>query len=117
MKKIIKLGVIVSLSCGLIILIMSFKNKAPNPESNEFIIVQIFENPQPPSSSIILIIEGEEVLEKIELKTNRPKHYEENYIVISKTLNKIKEKGYSLISSHGSGGDLNTGVQYIFEKE
>lgn len=114
MKRVIIISTITTLFISSFIFLMSFKS-ATNEEN--YIIVRVFENQDPMSTSNIIVSDGIKIIKSIELNALKPKNQQENLIKIATTLSEIKKQGYTLISSNNGGVSLILVTNYIFEKK
>ena len=118
--KILTFITVISISAFLFTLLISF-----TPEDNDkggFATVRIYENFSVVNSKIIISY-GNEKNEIIDLG---PFKYNDDYLIanndiINTTLNKLKEKGYKLITSSSSGKITSNKAlkvtTFIFEKD
>jgi len=85
-----------------------------------YVYIRVFEACTGSVASKIIITNGEGTSDVVMLERPRPPHHPENIdnpkkIVIE--LNKIKAKGYRLVTSEGSSNMWGAITNYIFEKE
>lgn len=96
--------------------LMSFKSVS---NENVFIVVRTLEAVNLIIQSKITVSDGTTILKTIPLNPMRSKNENENIIKIVIGLNELKNKGYTLVSSNGGGGNSDGFVimNYIFEKK
>ena len=86
------------------------------PDDDEYIFVRVFESTGLLYTSKITVTDGRTILDSIDLMPMRPKNGDNNVLRITALLNKIKKKGYTLITSHSAGSENFTTTDYVFEK-
>lgn len=102
------------LLCGCLLL-TSFQNLGD--DGNGYVIVRVFESLNSTYKSSITVTDGESIIKSIDLNTMRPKNVSDNVLVISKTLNELKDQGYLIVASSSGGNQAFTQTDYIFEKK
>jgi hypothetical protein len=97
------------------LLLASFQNLGD--DGNGYVIVRVFESLNSTYKSSITVTDGESIIKSIDLNTMRPKNVSDNVLVISKTLNELKDQGYLIAASSSGGNQAFTQTDYIFEKK
>jgi len=101
---------------GVLLVLFSFYNRPV--ENDQYIIMRAYEPIGAVTEMVIAYPDG--TSERIPLKDMKTEHHEHNLLVINKTLNRLAQEGYRLISSSSSGVGNKTSLvhveTYIFVK-
>lgn len=98
----------------VLVLIFSFKNKTAS--SNGILSLRTSETTIGLGDNSITIVYEDGQVEKAELKKLNTRDMSLNLVTVTEYLNKIKSKGYKLISSTGGTTDNGIMMTYTFEK-
>lgn len=106
--------ILVTLSILVLGLVFGFTNKT---DSGGILTMRTAEVMNGLYDNSITIVYEDGKVEKIELVKIKMNDFSPNLVVINENLNKIKSKGYKLISTAEGGGDGIFMTTYTFEKE
>lgn len=85
-------------------------------QDESIIIVRVFETANPLHKSKIIIVDGDKILNNLELKRQLPKNMGENARRIALILASVEKEGYEMIDVSSSGGSWYSVKDYLFKK-
>ena len=109
------------ITAALVLLISYSFVSSSNSADEPYLFLRVIEcqGGDTANESMILIDNGDNNIEKIPLEKFTRKNFQDNFKIVSKTVNDIKAKGYIIVASSGGGGNDNAMIMqnYIFKKE
>src|SRR5689334_1099981 len=100
----------------ILVLTLVFGFKSKGESQSGILLMRTCETTLGARDNSIIIVNEEGGVEKIELKKLNLNDLAENFITINQCLNKIKAKGYKLISATDGSTETRIMITYTFEK-